>query len=229
MCQALEIAIVATDDIEGASLGNELIEDVDVVELAVADMQESRDIPAQVEQSAELRGRPGRTERCPRKQRQTPIDSGRVEGVDCIGQLDSERLVRIELARHRNQPLYKLGDDTLIAHGIGVDQRVACNMRAKSHVIELVGLSAKTRFDVAQTLSKGQLRKDHDQQLLEAGEALDLVIPFVTCHAAPKCCQRQVRSQLCEDQPPGAQGNLGADEKSVPLCRIRRSNRDQMK
>ena len=227
--QALEIDVTAIDDIEGASLANELIEDVDVVELAVADVQESRDIPAQVEQGVELDRRFGRSKRCPWEQRQAQIDGRRVERVDRIGQFDSERLVRIEFARHGDEPLRKFGVDAPIAHGIGVCQRVARNLRTQSHVIELVGLGAKTRLDVAQTLPKGQLREDHDQQLLEAGEALDLVIPFVTGYAATKCCQRKVRGQLRENQLPGVQGDLGADEKSAPLCRIRRSNRDQIK
>jgi hypothetical protein len=47
--------------------------------------------------------------------------------------------------------------------------------------------------------------------------------------ATPKCCQRKVRGQLCEDQLPGVQGDLGVDEKSTPRCRIRRSNRYQIK
>ena len=47
--------------------------------------------------------------------------------------------------------------------------------------------------------------------------------------ATPKCCQRKVRGQLCEDQLPGVQGDLGVDEKSAPRCRIRRSNRYQIK
>ena len=45
--QTLEVDIAAIDDIEGASLGNELIENIDVVELAVADVQKGRDIPAE--------------------------------------------------------------------------------------------------------------------------------------------------------------------------------------
>ena len=227
--QALEVDVAAIDDIEGASLWNELIEDVDVVKLAVADVQESRDIPAQVAQSMELYRRFGRPKRCPWKQRQAQIDGRRVERVDRIGQFDPERPVRVELARHRDEPLRKFGIDSPIAHGIGVCQRVARNLRTQSQLIELVGLGAKTRLDVAQTLPKCQLHKDHDQQLLEAGVALDLVIPFVAGHAATECCQRKMRGQLREDQLPGVQGDLGADEKSVPLCRIRCSNRDQIK
>ena len=52
--QTLEVDIAAIDDIEGASLGNELLENIDVVELAVADVQKGRDIPTQVEQGAQL-------------------------------------------------------------------------------------------------------------------------------------------------------------------------------
>ena len=227
--EAFEVHIAAIDDVEGTGLGNKLIEDVDVVELAVAALQESRDIPAQGEQCVERHRRFGRAQRCPRKQRQVQIDGRRVDCVDCIGQLDSERLVRIELGRHRDEPLCKLGVAAPIAHGVSIGQRAACKLRPKSHVIELLGPSAKSRIDVAQTLPKAQLRKDNDEQLLEEREALDFMISFVTCHTVPKCCQQKVRGQLREDQLPGVQRDLDADEKSAPLCRIRRSNRDQIK
>lgn len=42
--QAFEIEVAAIHDIEGAGFDDELIEDIDVVELAIADMQEGWDV-----------------------------------------------------------------------------------------------------------------------------------------------------------------------------------------
>ena len=47
---------------------------------------------------------------------------------------------------------------------------------ADTQVIELARLRTQTRFDVAQALAIGQLRKRQAQILIEAGESLDLVL-----------------------------------------------------
>ncbi len=228
-CQTLEVEIAAIHHIEGTGLGNELIEDVDVVEFAIRDMQESRDIPAQIEQRVQLHRCLRRAKRRPRKERQAQIDGRGIERVDRVGQLHAERLVRIELAGHRNQPLGELGIDAPVAHGVGVGERIARDRRAQPHVVELLGLHPQAGLDVAQALAKGQLREDHDQQLLEAGEALDLVLAVVPSDAATKCGERQMRRQLCKDQLPSVHGNLGAQTKYASDCRNRGSNRDQRK
>ncbi len=48
--QALEIDVATIHDMEGARLRNQLNQDVPVVQLAVADLAETRDIAAQIEQ-----------------------------------------------------------------------------------------------------------------------------------------------------------------------------------
>ena len=45
---------------------------------------------------------------------------------------------------------------------------------ANPKVIELGVLRAQTGFDVAQALAIGQLREGHAQELIQAGERLDL-------------------------------------------------------
>lgn len=117
--QALVLHVISIDYIEGASLGREVFENVDVMERAVADIQETQNIAAQVEQSVGCRCRRGRTERCPRKRGQTEIDGRGFECVDCIARFDVDRLVGIELGRYRDEPLGKLGVDMAIGHAIG--------------------------------------------------------------------------------------------------------------
>ena len=97
------------------------------------------------------------------------------------------RRIRLYLASHWPWP-----------HRVGVGQRVARHGRAKSQVIQPLALRGQTRLDVSQRLAKGQLRERHRVELIQAQEALDLVLAAVARHAAPKRRQRQVRHDLRE-------------------------------
>ena len=96
--QALEIDVAAIHDVERARFRNQLIQDVHVVQLAVADVDEARDIAAQIEQRVHLHRRLGGSKRRPRKQRERQIDRGRVQRVGRIGQIDAKRLVDVQPA-----------------------------------------------------------------------------------------------------------------------------------
>ena len=140
--QALEVDVAAIHDVEGAGLGHQLIEDIDVVQLAVADEDERRDVATQIEQRVQLDRRLGRAEWRPGKDRQTQVDGGRIERVDGILQVDAERFVGIEPPRDADQALREVAVDAPVARRIGVGQRVARNVAAKAQVIEL-GSSAR--------------------------------------------------------------------------------------
>ncbi len=204
--QALEIDMAAIHDIEGASLWNKLIENVDVMKLAVADMQESRDISVQIEQSVELHSRLGRAERCPRKQRQAQIDSCRVESVDGVVELNSKRLAGIEVAGRADQTFGEIGIDAPVARRVCIGEGVAGHPTTDAHVIDLLRLSAQARLDVAQALPEGQLRKHHDQELIHARENLELVLPAVARQAATEGLLRQMLDQLGEHRLAGEHG-----------------------
>src|SRR5665213_3897293 len=81
-----------------------------------------------------------------------------------------------KLAGDANQALREVGIDPPVARRVGVRQRVERYLRADPHVIELLGLRAQARFDVAQTLPEPQLREGHAQELVHAAEALHLVM-----------------------------------------------------
>jgi hypothetical protein len=107
----------------------------------------------------------------------------------------------IKPPRDGDQALSEVAVNAPVACGVGIGQGVARDqVAAQAHVIELGGLGAKARFDVAQTLSVSQLREGHAQVLVEAGEALDLVFACVTRDTAPQRGQRQMLHQLCEHE-----------------------------
>jgi len=94
--QAAEIEEPSVHDVECTGLRQQVIEDPDLVHLAAADEDESRDISAQIEQRVQLDSGPGGAERRPREHGQAQIDGGGVQGVDRFLQVDAERFVQIE-------------------------------------------------------------------------------------------------------------------------------------
>lgn len=83
---------------------------------------------------------------------------------------------------------------------IGVGQGVARNcLAAQSNVIQPLGLSTQIDLDVAQRLAVGQLSKGHGQELVHAGEVLNLVMASVLGNAAAKRAQRQEGHELREN------------------------------
>ena len=88
--------------------------------LAVADENERRDIAAQIEQGVHLHRRLSRSKRRPRKHRQAQIDSGRVQRIDGIIELNRKRLIGIEPTCDTDQVLSEVCIDTPIAYRIGI-------------------------------------------------------------------------------------------------------------
>ena len=120
--QALEIDIAAIHDVDRTRLGHEKVERVDVVQLAVRDVDEARDAAAQVQERVQLHGRLGGPEMRPREDRQAEIDGRRIERIDGVGELQAKLLAGIGLPRLRDQPVRQLGIDAPVAQLVGVGQ-----------------------------------------------------------------------------------------------------------
>ena len=92
-----KVHVAAIHDIDGPRLRHQLVESAHIVHLAVGDVDEGWNIAAQIEQGVHLHRRLRRAEVRPRKDRQTEIDRGRVQGVDRIRQLDAQTLASLDL------------------------------------------------------------------------------------------------------------------------------------
>ena len=66
--QAFEIEITAVHHVEGTRFGQQYVQHVDVVQFPVGDVDEARDIAAQIDQRVQLDRSLGRAKRCPREQ-----------------------------------------------------------------------------------------------------------------------------------------------------------------
>ena len=226
--QAFEVEEATIHDVESAGLGQQLVEDVDLVHLAITDVNEGGDVAAQIEQRMQLDGCLGRAERRPRKYRQTQIDGRGVERVDGFLQIDAEGLLRIQRPGDADQALGEIGVDAPVAHSVGIGQRIASHRRTNPEMIELGALGTQTYFDVSKTLPKGQLRERHAQELIQARERLHFERAPIAGDATAEGGQRKMLHQLREHQlasvhrcPPRSYASQGG------RTGIRSSNRDQ--
>lgn len=225
--QSREVEIAAIHDVERPGLGNDLVENVHIVELAIADVDKAGNVAAQVEQRMQLDRRFGRTKRSPRKYRQAQIDGGRIQCVDRLREIDPKRFVHVERSSYSDQALCEVGIDAPVSNRIRIGQRVARHRTAKSHVIELGGLAAQTGFDVAQTLAKGQLRECHTQKLVETSEVFDLALSIVASDTSAESSQRQVRHNLRKNKFACVHWQSSQSGWKYPECYVPSSNRDQ--
>jgi len=226
--EPLEIEIASIEQVVGAGLDDQIVQGVDLVRLAVADMNKCGYGAAQIEQGVQFDGRFVCSKRRPWINRQTQIDRRRIEGVDCGVQVDRQRVLGIQRPRHGDQMLGEVGVDLPRPCGVGIGQGVARNRLAtQPHVIEPLGLGAQVDLDIAQRFAVGQLGKSHGQKLIHAGEVLDLVIAAVPGYAPAKSTQWHKGHELRENQLALVHGDplriCAKDNKAWH----RRSNRDQ--
>ena len=228
--ESLEIQVPAIEQVVRARLDVQQVQGVDLVSLAVADVNECGDGAAQVQQGMQFDSRLVRAKRCPRINRQAQVYRRGIEGVNGCIQVDRHRLFGVQRARHGDQVLREVGIDLPRPGCIGVGQGVARNcLAAQSHVIQPLGLGTQIDLDVAQRLAVGQLSKGHGQELVHAGEILNLVIAAVSGHASTESAQGQKRHELRENKLALVHcGPLRANAKDHKSWN-RSSNRDQTK
>ena len=107
-----EIFVGAVHDVDGAGFGDQKVEHVDVMELAVGDVDKSRYRPLEVEQRMHFHRRLGRPEPCPGEHREAQVDGCCVQRLH--GLLEHRRKTAvsgIQEACPMDQPLPEVGID----------------------------------------------------------------------------------------------------------------------
>ena len=214
--QSIEVQISSIHDIVGSWLDGNMVQALEVVHLAVRDMDKRRDLTTDIEKGVELYRCLCPPESGPREQIQAKVDSCRVEGVDRLREIHSgDGGVAIHLLRRANQRRRQVGIDAPVPAGIGVGEVVPRRSAADSHVVEGVRLCRQAADEVAKAFSVGDLSKGHRQKLVVTGELLDLVVPCVAVDASLKLRVREKRHHLREhslalvhQQPPECGGKL---------------------
>jgi len=118
--KATEIQISTIDDVKGSWFEAQLIEDVDVVNLAVSDNDEGRDTSPQIQKGMQFHCALVGSEPGPREKGETQIDRGGVQSIGGLIQFDSEGIVGVEATSLANENLCKVGIDSPISDLVGM-------------------------------------------------------------------------------------------------------------
>src|SRR5262249_39043046 len=194
--EALEIDVASIHDVEGAGLGNNFVQDIDVVSLAISDPDECGDVAAEVEQGVHFDGGFVLSKFRPRKQRQAQIDGSGVQRIEALVEIHADRIGRAERSRDANQYVREVSEDAPVARLVGVRHRGTRHLALETHVVQLRAQCTETCFDITQTLSVSKLRKRHGQILIPAREAAEAGGAIVTSYATTKFPIRQEGDQL---------------------------------
>ena len=211
--EAFEIDVGPIHDVEGAGLGADLVEDVDVVHFAVGNADKRGDVASQVQQRVHLHGSLAPAELGPREQREAQVDGGRVQSVEGLIEIQADRIAGVQGPRDANQDLGEISIDPPVARLVGVGQCRACDLAAESHVVELGAERTQAGFDIAEAFAVAQLGEGHAQELVPAGESLLLVVAPVTSDTLLKLIGGKVIQELRKD---------GATEVHAPLLALLR-------
>jgi len=144
-----EVEVAAVQHVVRPGEEDQHIEGLDVVELAVGDVDDLGEIPAQIEQRVEFDRALGLAKAGPREEREAEIDRRGVEGVHRRGEVHPERLGGIERLGDRHEDLGEVGVDPPVARLVGIRQGAARHAPADAHVVQLGLHRAETRLDVA--------------------------------------------------------------------------------
>jgi len=144
--QSLEIQVPAIEQVIRARLDVQQVQGVDLVRLAVADVNECGDGAAQVQKGVQFDSRFVGSKRCPWINRQAQVYRRGIEGVNGCIQVDRQRVFGIQGTRHGDQVLREVGVDLPRPSCIGVGQGVGRNsLAAQPHVIATVSGHASTK------------------------------------------------------------------------------------
>jgi len=103
MVEAFEIEISPVHDVKRPWLRDQVIEDIDVVKLPVAYVDEGGNAAPEIQEGVEFDGAFASPELCPWKNGQAQIDGGGVEGIDGLSELDAKVFVDVESPRRADQ------------------------------------------------------------------------------------------------------------------------------
>ena len=213
--QAGEVQIAAIEDVESARLEDQLVEEIDVVNLARGDDDPTGNRAPQIQQGMQLHSRFVPAKLRPRKQRQAKVDGSGIQGISGLLQLHAKIVVGIKAAGSVDQHLSKIGVDPPIPNLIGIGQGIARDSASDAQVIQLASRRAQTGLDIAQTLSICQLGEGHRQKLVPAGKAFDLVMAVVAPDALVELVTGEKVHQLRKDR-------LAAVQGASPSAKIRK-------
>ncbi len=144
--QPLEIEVGPIHHVNRRRLWNQQIEHVDIVQLAVGNMDKAWNIATQIQKRVHLHGDLGAAKRCLGRQRQARINGGRVQRVCRVRQLQAQILPGVEPVRLGHQPLCELGEDASVPALVGIGQRRR-RLMMRVDIQQEIQRSEESRYD----------------------------------------------------------------------------------
>ena len=163
----------------------------------------------------------------PREHGQTEINGRGVQGIYRVVEIETKRLAGIHGASDVDERLGEVGIDAPVVSFICIGQSRARHLAAKAHVIQLASHRTQARFDVAQALTIGQLRKCQTKKLIPTGKAARITITAISNNAFLELLRRNVVHHLGEDRSAFVHAPLSRCCLASPI--FRRSGRSRLK
>ena len=193
-----EIDIATIHHVKGACLDGQDVENVDVVHLAVADMDESRNSTAQIQQRMHLHRRFGRAKWRPVEQGKAQVDSRGVQCVDGRIQTDVQRIAGIEVSGAQDQAHRQCMVDAPVAKVQCVRQCGARWHAPHAHVKQLALIGCQAHLDVAQGLAPGQLCECHHAKEVGTSQGAYTRVAMMALDDSAKRLPRHKLHDLCK-------------------------------
>jgi hypothetical protein len=182
--QASKLDVASVLDVECTSFQNQDIQNINLVHLAIADVEEGRNRASEVQQGVQHDGCLCFAKQRPVKQAQIHIDGVGIQCLDRFLEIEPQVLVYIKLESVPVQNCSQVVLDSTVARLVGIGQVRAVNAVAQSHGVKLARIGSKRHFD----LSPSQLGKSHDSKLLRESQAPHARVVVIAGHDARKAC-----------------------------------------
>lgn len=192
------IKIATIHDVERTGFGEQIIEDVDVMDFPVGNESPGRDASPQIKQGMQFDCRLRLAEVCPGEQGQAQIDGGGIKCIDSLLQLQAEVIPGIELSCLGYQDLSEIGIDAPVPFLICFGQGASSDTAPNTHMVASGGDRSQTGFDISQAFTIGQLGEGHAEILIPAGESLGVFVPIVPLNTSAKVVYGKKIHELCK-------------------------------
>ena len=147
----------------------------------------------------------------PRKQRQAEVDGCRIESVQSLVQVHTDRVVGLSRPCHAHQELREVRLDPPVARLVRSGQCPARYPAAESPGVEFAVHRTQARRAVAEAFPIAQLGQCHRKKLIPAGETFPIGIAARARYRLVKLFARQVLDQWGENR---------TAKVHPPLCRL---------
>lgn len=163
--EAPEIQVGTIKNIDTSNLKDHTIEEVYVMYRSFGNADKHWNRACKVDLCMQLNRRLSPSKICPRKNCETQVDSRRIHSINHLIYIQSVRLVNVQLSSLTNEDMAERFIDSPIPELICVGKVGSGDVTPDAHNITMLTV-AQTSFDIAQTLSKSNLRKGHRKELI---------------------------------------------------------------